>query len=143
MADGAASRGRPAWGGPGMFAAEKRRIERHQREMQRRQAEHLARLKRRGELFSFWLAGLSVLTALSAAVRGWPLHAAVAAAAGAAVLALVRGAFRSRLEAQNTKIDAQSTQTASLKSEIASLRWMIGLGFTLLALLITLLRFLG
>ena len=51
--------------------------------------------------------------------------------------------FDSRLEAQNTKIDAQSTQTASLKSEIASLRWMIGLGFTLLALLITLLRFLG
>ena len=40
-------------------------------------------------------------------------------------------------------IDAQSTQTASLKSEIASLRWMIGLGFTLLALLITLLRFIG
>ncbi len=52
-------------------------------------------------------------------------------------------AQNSRLEAQNTKIDAQSTQTASLKSEIASLRWMIGLGFTLLALLITLLRFLG
>ncbi len=44
--------------------------------------------------------------------------------------------FDSRLEAQNAKIDAQSTQ-------IASLRWMIGLGFTLLALLITLLRFLG
>ena len=52
-------------------------------------------------------------------------------------------AQNSKLEAQNTKIDAQSTQTASLKSEIASLRWMIGLGFTLLALLITLLRFLG
>ena len=51
--------------------------------------------------------------------------------------------FDSRLDAQNTKIDAQSTQTASLKSEIASIRWMIGLGFTLLALLITLLRFLG
>ena len=52
-------------------------------------------------------------------------------------------AQNSKLEAQNTKIDSQSTQTASLKSEIASLRWMIGLGFTLLALLITLLRFLG
>ena len=37
--------------------------------------------------------------------------------------------FESKLEAQ--------------KSEIASLRWMIGLGFTLLALLITLLRFVG
>ena len=51
--------------------------------------------------------------------------------------------FESKLEAQNAKIDAQSTQTAALKSEIASLRWMVGLGFTLLALLITLLRFLG
>ncbi len=51
--------------------------------------------------------------------------------------------FESKLEAQNAKIDAQSTQTAALKSEIASLRWMVGLGFTLLALLITLLRFFG
>ena len=51
--------------------------------------------------------------------------------------------FESKLEAQNAKIDAQSTQTAALKSEIASLRWMVGLGFTLLALLTTLLRFLG
>ena len=42
-----------------------------------------------------------------------------------------------------SKLEAQNAQTASLKSEIASLRWMIGLGFTLLALLITLLRFLG
>ncbi len=55
--------------------------------------------------------------------------------------------FESKLDAQGSRFDsrleAQSTQTASLKSEIASLRWMIGLGFTLLALLITLLRFLG
>ncbi len=55
--------------------------------------------------------------------------------------------FESKLDAQGSRFDsrleAQNTQTASLKSEIASLRWMIGLGFTLLALLITLLRFLG
>ena len=59
MADGAINGRWPAWGGPGRFAAEKRRIERHQREMQRRQAEHLARLKRRGQLFGFWFAALS------------------------------------------------------------------------------------
>ena len=50
------------------------------------------------------------------------------------------------IEAQNAKlagaIEAQSTKTESLRSEIGSLRWMIGLGFTLLALLITLLRLL-
>ncbi len=55
--------------------------------------------------------------------------------------------FESKLDAQGSRFEsrlkAQSTQTASLRSEIASLRWMVGLGFTLLALLITLLRFLG
>ena len=45
-------------------------------------------------------------------------------------------AQNSSLEALNTKIDAQTVQ-------FASLRWMVGLGFTLLALLVTLLRFLG
>ena len=35
-----------------------------------------------------------------------------------------------------SKLDAQTAQ-------FVSLRWMVGLGFTLLALLITLLRFLG
>ena len=77
MADGAINGRRPAWGGPGRFAAEKRRIERHQREMQRRQAGHLARLKRRGRLFGFWFA------ALSAVPSGRPLHASVVAAAAA------------------------------------------------------------
>lgn len=51
-----------------------------------------------------------------------------------------------RFDSQNAKIEAQAagqnTRTDALKSEIASLRWMIGLGFTLLAVLITLLRFL-
>jgi len=40
-----------------------------------------------------------------------------------------------RPEAQNTKLDAQSAQ-------LASIRWIMGIGFTLLALLINLLRFL-
>ena len=95
MADGAIDGRRPAWGGPGRFAVEKRRIERHQREMQRRQAEHLARLKRRGQLFGFWFAALSTLVTLSAAASGRPLHAAVVATAAAAMVALLRGTWRS------------------------------------------------
>ncbi len=95
MADGSIDGRRPAWDGPGRFAAEKRRIERHRREMQRRQAEHLAKLKRRGELFGFWIAALSALAALSAAASGRPLHAAVVAAAAAAMFALLRGAWSS------------------------------------------------
>ena len=95
MADGSIDGRRPAWGGPGRFAAERRRIERHRREMQRRQAELLAGLKRRGELFGFWFAALSALAALSATASGRPLHAAVVAAAAAAMFALQRGAWSS------------------------------------------------
>ena len=66
--------------------------------------------------------------------------------------------FESKLEAQNTKLDAQNTkletkldaQNSQLEtkldaqnSQLASLRWMMGIGFTLLALLVTLLRLLG
>ena len=42
----------------------------------------------------------------------------------------------SKLDAQNATIRAQNTQ-------LAGLRWMIGIGFTLLALLTTLLRLIG
>ena len=55
--------------------------------------------------------------------------------------------FESKLEAQNTKLDAQNTQLETKldaqNSQLASLRWMMGIGFTLLALLVTLLRLLG
>lgn len=44
--------------------------------------------------------------------------------------------FESKLEAQNAKIESQNAQ-------FASIRWIMGIGFTLLALLVTLLRFLG
>ncbi|MDE0103420.1 MAG: hypothetical protein OXN89_13670 [Bryobacterales bacterium] len=41
-----------------------------------------------------------------------------------------------------SKLDSRSTQAESLRAEISSLRRMTGVGFTLLALLVTLLRLL-
>ncbi|MDE0103084.1 MAG: hypothetical protein OXN89_11950 [Bryobacterales bacterium] len=52
-------------------------------------------------------------------------------------------AQNSRLDAQNSRLDAQNTKIDAQTAQFVSLRWMVGLGFTLLALLITLLRFLG
>ncbi|MDE0103821.1 MAG: hypothetical protein OXN89_15715 [Bryobacterales bacterium] len=55
--------------------------------------------------------------------------------------------FESKLEAQNTqletKLETQNTKLDAQNSQLASLRWMMGVGFTLLALLVTLLRLLG
>ena len=56
--------------------------------------------------------------------------------AAANLIARFETKFDSKLEAQNAKIDGQSAQ-------LASIRWIMGIGFTLLALLITLFRFLG
>ena len=47
------------------------------------------------------------------------------------------------LEIQNTKLDAQTETIASQQREINSLRWTIGLGFTALGILITVLSLLG
>ena len=52
-------------------------------------------------------------------------------------------AQNSRLDAQNSRLEAQNTKIDAQTAQFVSLRWMVGLGFTLLALLITLLRFLG
>ncbi len=51
--------------------------------------------------------------------------------------------FESKLDAQNSRLEAQNTKIDAQTAQFVSLRWMVGLGFTLLALLITLLRFLG
>ena len=51
--------------------------------------------------------------------------------------------FESKLDAQNSKLEAQNTKLDVQTAQFVSLRWMVGLGFALLALLITLLRFLG
>ncbi|MDE0101846.1 MAG: hypothetical protein OXN89_05650 [Bryobacterales bacterium] len=53
------------------------------------------------------------------------------------------GRFESKLDAQNSKLEAQNTKIDAQTAQFTSLRWMVGLGFTLLAMLITLLRFLG
>ena len=51
------------------------------------------------------------------------------------------------IEAQSAKTDAQISKLDSRldaqNSQLAGLRWMIGIGFTLLALLTTLLRLIG
>ena len=51
--------------------------------------------------------------------------------------------FESKLDAQNSRLEAQNTKIDAQTAQFVSLRWMVGLGFTLLALFITLLRFLG
>ena len=51
--------------------------------------------------------------------------------------------FESKLDAQNSRLEAHNTKIDAQTAQFVSLRWMVGLGFTLLALLITLLRFLG
>ncbi|MDE0102051.1 MAG: hypothetical protein OXN89_06705 [Bryobacterales bacterium] len=51
--------------------------------------------------------------------------------------------FESKLEAQNSKLEAQNSKIEAQNAQFASIRWIMGIGFTLLALLITLLRFLG
>jgi len=73
-------------------------------------------------------------------------------------LEAVNNKLETKLETQNTKLDAQNTQLETKldaqntqletkldaqNSQLASLRWMMGIGFTLLALLVTLLRLLG
>ncbi|MDE0104468.1 MAG: hypothetical protein OXN89_19005 [Bryobacterales bacterium] len=52
-------------------------------------------------------------------------------------------AQNSKLEAQNSKLEAQNSKIDAQSAQFASIRWIMGIGFTLLALLITLLRFLG
>ena len=51
--------------------------------------------------------------------------------------------FESKLEAQSSKLEAQNPKIDALAVQFSSLRPMMGLGFTKLALLITLLRFPG
>ena len=46
------------------------------------------------------------------------------------------------IRVQNAKLDAQSAKLDAQQREINSLRWMIGLGFTGLAILITVLSLL-
>ena len=66
--------------------------------------------------------------------------------AGRNVIAEIR-AQNARLDAaiavQNARLDAQNARLDAQQREINSLRWMIGLGFTGLAILITVLTLLG
>ena len=48
--------------------------------------------------------------------------------------------FESKLEAQNSKLQAQNSKIDAQNAQFDSIRWIMGIGFTLLALLITLMR---
>ena len=65
--------------------------------------------------------------------------------AGQNVIAEIRvqnAKLDSAIEVQNAKLDAQSAKLDAQQREINSLRWMIALGFTGLAILITVLSLL-
>ena len=66
--------------------------------------------------------------------------------AGRNVIAAIRvlnARLNAALETQNAKLDAQANALDALQREINSRRWTIGLGFTALAVLITVLSLLA